>query len=100
MLQHPDTKAKARMPPYTWQSLHRIHSSPAAHLVLCEQNGHQRPLAAGGVRAGQRPSCSPPRKRPPRNTRALMQALELDRIRDRTWQIIPSNAKTGDLVSF
>ncbi len=23
------------------------------------------------------------------------QALELDRIRDRTWQIIPSNAKTG-----
>ena len=24
-----------------------------------------------------------------------MQALELDRIRDRTWQIIPSNAKTG-----
>ena len=28
-----------------------------------------------------------------------MQALELDRIRDRTWQIIPSNAKTGDCIS-
>ena len=27
----------------------------------------------------------------------MMQALELDRIRDRTWQIIPSNAKTGAL---
>jgi hypothetical protein len=25
----------------------------------------------------------------------LAQALELDRIRDRTWQIVPSNAKTG-----
>jgi hypothetical protein len=27
----------------------------------------------------------------------MLQALELDRIRDRTWQIIPSNAKTGAL---
>jgi hypothetical protein len=27
------------------------------------------------------------------------QALELDRIRDRTWQIIPSNAKSGAVAS-